>query len=225
LAFDFHTHTFLSDGELLPVELIRRAMVNGYEALAITDHASASNLERIIEEVRKDCDLAKSQWDFTVLVGVELTHCPASSISELATRAKRVGADIVVVHGETVAEPVEPGTDRAAVESPDVDILAHPGFITLEEAKIAAERGVFLEITRRRGHSLTNGHVAQIARQAGALLLVNTDSHSPSDLLNDSIARIVALGAGLSEEEAEQTLRRNPLTLLERVAERRKVRI
>ena len=37
--YDFHAHSFFSDGELLPMELIRRAVVKGYTALAITDHA------------------------------------------------------------------------------------------------------------------------------------------------------------------------------------------
>ncbi|MDO8682882.1 MAG: histidinol phosphate phosphatase domain-containing protein [Armatimonadota bacterium] len=217
MAYDFHTHTFLSDGELLPAELIRRAIVNGYEAMAITDHASAANMEWLIDAIRRDCDLAADKWGFTVLPGVELTHCPANSIADLAARAKRAGAAIVVVHGETVVEPVEPGTNRAAMESPDVDILAHPGFITLEEARIAASRGAFLEITCRKGHSLTNGHVAKIAGKAGASLLVNTDTHSPSDLLNDTFARTVALGAGLSEKEVERTLRVNPKTLLSRI--------
>ena len=38
--YDFHTHTFLSDGVLSPIELIRRALVRGYKAMAITDHVS-----------------------------------------------------------------------------------------------------------------------------------------------------------------------------------------
>lgn len=218
MAYDFHMHTFLSDGELAPTELIRRAMVNGYEAMAITDHASAANMESLIDQIRRDSDLAKAKWDFTVLPGVELTHCPASSIAELAAGAKSLGAAIVVVHGETVVEPVESGTNRAAVECPDVDILAHPGFITLEEAEIATARGCLLEITCRRGHSLTNGHVVQIARVAQAKLVVNTDAHAPSDLLTDSFARTVAFGAGMTELEMEYALRKNPQALLARIA-------
>ncbi|HVO39844.1 MAG TPA: PHP domain-containing protein, partial [Spirochaetia bacterium] len=45
---DLHTHTFLSDGELGPAELVRRAEQIGYRALGITDHADASNLDDII---------------------------------------------------------------------------------------------------------------------------------------------------------------------------------
>ena len=49
MLYDFHTHTFLSDGVLLPIELIRRAAVAGYTAVAVTDHASAGNLSHVLE--------------------------------------------------------------------------------------------------------------------------------------------------------------------------------
>ena len=47
--YDFHTHTFLSDGVLTPVELIRRAHVAGYRVIAITDHVGPGNLEPCAE--------------------------------------------------------------------------------------------------------------------------------------------------------------------------------
>jgi predicted metal-dependent phosphoesterase TrpH len=43
--YDFHTHTFLSDGVLSPIELIRRALVRGYKAIGVTDHVGVGNLE------------------------------------------------------------------------------------------------------------------------------------------------------------------------------------
>ncbi|MDD3398505.1 MAG: PHP domain-containing protein, partial [Candidatus Methanomethylophilaceae archaeon] len=50
---DFHTHTLISDGELLPSELARRAMILGHEAIAITDHIDFTNVERAVDEVLK----------------------------------------------------------------------------------------------------------------------------------------------------------------------------
>ena len=92
---------------------------------------------------------------------------------------------------------------RAALEA-GVDLLAHPGFITLDEARLAAEQGVLLELSSRGGHSLTNGHVAKMARAAGALLSVDSDAHEPEDFLSAAMAERVALGAGLSMEEYQQ---------------------
>lgn len=214
--YELHTHSFLSDGELLPSELIRRAYTRGCIAIAITDHADASNLERVVKELVK---LAREQSDnlpITFIPGVEITHVSPPLIPRLARKAKELGAGIVVVHGETIMEPVCPGTNRAAVECPDVDILAHPGFITVEEGALAAENGIYLEISARKWHCLTNGHVVKIARLTGAKLLVNSDAHSPGDLMDPELAKKVAMGAGLEGEELEFTLISNPANLVEK---------
>jgi len=141
---------------------------------------------------------------------------PAASIPELARRAKELGADHVVVHGESPVEPVEPGTNLAAATCPDVDILAHPGLLTAEEAAAAAETGVFVEITAKSGHSLGNGRVAQVCRETGARMILNSDSHVPEQILTAEFARTVALAAGLTEAELPDVLERHPQELLRR---------
>ena len=213
---DLHTHSFFTDGVLLPSEICRRAVVMGYSALAITDHADASNLESILEKLTRFAEEQGRFFPLTFIPGVELTHCPPETIAGLARRARRLGAALVNVHGETPVEPTAPGSNRAAVECPHVDILVHPGFITQEEARLAAENGVYLEITSRRGHSLTNGHVAQVARSAGAKLVVNTDTHTPSDMMDQAMARKVAAGAGLTPDEVEAATVTHPGELVQR---------
>lgn len=197
---DLHTHTIFSDGELIPSELVRRAEVLGYRAIGITDHADYTNIEHILSCVSK-AKYMEEVLDIRIIVGAELTHVPPPKIGPLASLARRLGAEIVVVHGETPVEPVRPGTNRAALEA-DVDILAHPGFITLEEAELARENNVCLEITSRRGHNITNGHVVRLAKLAGAKMIVNTDSHAPGDLISSKRAVEIAMGAGLTHEEA-----------------------
>ena len=214
MLFDFHTHTFLSDGVLSPIELIRRAVSNGYTAIAVTDHAGINDQERILDILVKECAEATENMGITAVPGVELTHVPPHRIAEAARRAKANGAKIVLVHGETIKEPVAKGTNRAALESPDVDILVHPGMITEEEADIARRAGVYLEISARAGHSLTNGHVARTATAAGASLVVDSDSHAPGDLLTGELARQLVIGAGLSEQEFTPILETNPMALL-----------
>ncbi|HOI14645.1 MAG TPA: histidinol phosphate phosphatase domain-containing protein [Methanoculleus sp.] len=203
--YDLHTHTGLSDGELLPTELLRRAAVLGYDTLAITDHADASNLAHLVEAVGK-CRESARCYGVDLLVGVELTHVPPSLIPAFAYEAKRLGADIVVVHGETVVEPVTPGTNRAACTCEYVDVLAHPGLIAVEDVRAAREHGVALEITSRAGHNRTNGHVVRVAREAGCQLVVDSDTHAPSDLMSKEARWVVALGAGLTEAESREAL-------------------
>ena len=194
---DLHTHSLFSDGVLVPSELVRRAIMKGYEAIAITDHADASNLDFTIPRVRATCKELNRRWKITALPGIELTHIPPETFADLTERARSLGAAIVVAHGETLVEPVHPGTNRAAIEA-RVDILAHPGLISKAEAELAAKNNVYLEITSRKGHSLSNGHVAKIAVEAGAKLVIDTDTHEPGDLITDELAQDFLLGAGLS---------------------------
>jgi putative hydrolase len=214
---DFHTHTSLSDGELSPIEVIRRAQVNDYSTVALTDHVATGEMKRVIQEIVNICSLARKNWNILAIPGVELTHLPAKAIPEAARMAKELGAWIVVVHGETIVEPVEEGTNLAALSSPHVDILAHPGLLAPEEAALAAQKGIFLEISVRKGHSLTNGHVARLALQAGAKLLVNSDAHGENDLLTEDFAFNVARGCGLDDDTAGKVLDDNPEILIQKI--------
>ena len=213
--FDFHTHTFLSDGVLAPVELIRRAHVAGYRVMAITDHVGHGNLEFILKTLIKDCEAASKRWDILALPGVEITHTPKDDIDYLARAARELGAKVVNVHGETINEPVEPGTNHAAVSSDHVDVLAHPGLIRPEDASLAASNGIFLEVSARKGHGMANGHVVRMAKSAGARMVLDSDAHEPGDLLTPAYAMKVARGAGLDEEEARALLEDGPRAFLE----------
>ena len=197
---DLHTHTTFSDGELIPAELARRAAKAGYTGLAVTDHADQSNMYLIIENMLRFAAEAGPYLDLSLVVGVELTHVPPPLIPGLIAEARRAGAMLVVVHGETIVEPVLRGTNLAAIEG-GADVLAHPGLITVEEARLAAEKGVHLEITTRKGHSLCNGHVAAMARTCGARLVIDNDAHAPGDLVSGDMRRMVALGAGMTFDE------------------------
>ena len=213
---DFHMHTTMSDGELLPMELIRRAAASDHRAVALTDHTSFSTMESVIKSAARDCEKA-SAWGIEAIPGVELTHVPVRYMDEAVRKSRRAGAEIIVIHGETPVEPVEKGTNHEAVSNPDVDILAHPGMIEIDDVELARKNGVFLEISCRRGHSLANGHVAMLARDAKARLLVNTDAHAPEDLSSMAFANTVARGAGLLPEEVRAALVGSPEELLKKV--------
>ncbi len=210
---DLHSHTFFSDGELVPAEHLRRVEFMGYQAIAITDHADSSNLDFIVPRIVQAAKDLNRYSSTKLIPGLELTHVPPGMIEELTITARKLGAKIVVVHGETIVEPVPPGTNLAAIKA-RVNILAHPGFITEEEATAAATMGVYLELSGRKGHSLTNGHVAKMAARANAKLLVNSDAHGPSDFLSAEMADQVALGAGLAAQDI-LSIHQNRATLLD----------
>ncbi|MBI5676012.1 MAG: histidinol phosphate phosphatase domain-containing protein [Nitrospirae bacterium] len=212
---DLHTHSLLSDGELLPTELIRRAYITGYTALAITDHVDSSNMDFVIPRIVEAINEIAEHVQIKVIAGAELTHVPPKLIGKLVERARGLGAKLIVVHGETVAEPVTPGSNRAGIES-GADILSHPGLITKEDALKALENGVALEITSRKGHSISNGHVFRVAMETGAMLVVNSDAHAPEDLITPYRAKIVLRGAG-AEENALEGIFANSQKIIERI--------
>jgi putative hydrolase len=199
---DLHTHTFFSDGELVLSELIRRAEAIGYEAIALTDHVDSSNIDLVIPRIVSAISRIKSYISLEAIPGAEITHVPPQLIPDLVKEARHLGARLVVVHGETLVEPVKPGTNRAAIEA-GADILAHPGIISEEDLLFAKDKGVTLEITSRKGHSLSNGYVAREAMRFGVPLCMNTDAHSPSDLVTSDFARKILIASGVDADRIE----------------------
>ncbi len=186
---DLHTHSLFSDGVLLPSELVYRAKVKGYSAIALTDHGDFSTFDFVIPRIKRITAPLSNHYALRVIAGIEITYVPPALIAQAVRRCRTLGAGIVVVHGETPAETVPPGTNRAAILA-GTDVLAHPGPITDEEVKLAAQRGICLEITTRAGHNAANKHVAKLALKHGAKLVLDTDTHAPGDLLTkEKLAR------------------------------------
>jgi histidinol phosphatase-like PHP family hydrolase len=209
---DLHTHSFFSDGELIPSELIRRAEVIGYKAIAITDHVDSSNIDLVVPRIVSALKKLKGFISIEAIPGAEITHVPPQIIHELVKEARHLGAKIVVVHGQTIVEPVAPGTNRAAIE-------AHPGIISEEDLLLAKEKGVVLEITSRKGHSLSNGYVAKEAMRFGVPLCINTDTHSPSDLITKETAISILLASGIEKNRIDSIFE-NSKTLVEKALRR-----
>lgn len=217
MRYEFHSHTILGDGELLPIELIRRAYVLEHKAIAITEHVSIGNCERIIKEVKKECELAEKNWDIIAICGVEITHVPKKEIGKVVKMARKFGAELIVVHGETIVEPVEKGTNEIVLNNPEVDILAHPGFLTIDEGEKAKKNNIFIELSARKGHCLINGHVAKIGEITKVNFIVNTDAHSSNDLINNEFAIKIAMASGLNEEKAKKIVIENPKLVMKRI--------
>ena len=212
---DLHTHTLLSDGVLLPAEMVQRASYAGYRAIALTDHVDMSNIDFVVPRLVEAATALNVHSELRVIPGAEITHVPPALVVGMVEQARSLGAGIVVVHGETIAEPVIPGSNRAGIEA-GADILSHPGMISIEDATLAREKGVAIEITARKGHSLSNGHVAKTAMMAGAVMVVNTDAHAPEDLISLERAKTVLRAAGIPEENIE-TILLNSQKLVEKV--------
>lgn len=197
---DLHTHTFLSDGVLIPSEMVCRALAAGYKTIGLSDHVDFSNMDLVIPRLVAVSKILAREYKIQVIPGAELTYVPPRLISRAIVTAKKLGAKIVLVHGETVVEPVPEGTNHAAIAA-KADILAHPGMITKEDVRLACKNKVYLELTTRRGHCQGNKHVASLAKTFGAKLVLNTDAHEPQDLLTVSMLKKTLKQASLTNED------------------------
>lgn len=215
MVIDLHTHTLLSDGELVPAELAQRAAERGYRAIGLTDHVDMATIDHVAPIIVKAARELSICMDIIVIAGVEITHVPPGLISQVASYARELGIELVVAHGETLVEPVIKGTNKAALQSA-IDILAHPGLITEDEAAMAKKAGICLELSARKGHSLSNGHVARIAKKCGASLIVGSDAHGPGDLLSAEFYNDIVFGAGLDSDDLLE-IRANSETVLKRI--------
>lgn len=212
---DFHSHSYLSDGASSATDMWNEAEALDHRALALTDHLSLEDPRPLLDRLHREAQA----WDgkgFLPIVGVELTKVPPRRIAQAARAARKAGAEIVIVHGETIVENVPAGTNRAALESGTIDVLAHPGLLDRRDAELAKDNSVVLEISARRGHSLCNGHVVRLALEVGADLVVDSDAHDPAQLVPMEMARRVALGAGVPESRLDRVLASTPAALVRR---------
>jgi len=200
MLVDLHSHSTLSDGTLTIEAMVAMAEQRGYDAYAVTDHAMGglNNHRDMAAAVRSEIDRLSRHTRVQLFAGVELSDYPPDRIARAASDARDAGAQVIVVHGECVSMKVEPGTNQAAVRSLDVDILAHPGLLSEQDAAEARRHDVYIELSARQGHCLANGHVYQVVRQAGAHVVVDSDAHDAEGLLSAEKVAVVVCGAGAS---------------------------
>lgn len=202
--YSLHCHSLLSDGVLLPSEVAVRYASFGYKVIAITDHADYSNIDFVTHAILKFTEhWPKDSKIIKVLPGIELTHLPPEQFKPLAKYARKKGIKVIVGHGETLVEPVIKGTNRAALEA-DIDILAHPGLISDADVKLAKKKGIFLEVTTRKGHRDTNLHVVERALKFQAKLILDIDSHDPEDVVSLEELISIARQSGLSQKDIDK---------------------
>lgn len=210
---DMHVH--VGDGGLLPAEAIRLARVAGYRAAVLVCRADSATLSQLFPWLLQMCRHYSLYAGVDAFPGVELVHVPPQVLYEVVAEARALGANFVGVHGESPCGNVEVGTNMAAIQA-GADVLFHPGLITAEDAKFAAEHGVALEITSAPRHSLANAHVAAMAEAAGGGLVFGSNAKHPGEFVNAELYDATLDGALLSTQ-ARQALQATTDALLQRL--------
>jgi histidinol phosphatase-like PHP family hydrolase len=215
-VFDFHTHTTISDGHAGPMEMARRCQQNGYAAYVCSDHVDESTVERRVPEIVAACLQVLGELGIASIPAVEVTRVAPERVAKVAAKARSLGARLVVVHGETLGDFPQPGLNLAATSCRDVDILGHPGLLSQREAEQARDNQIHLEISAAGLHGLTNGHVAKVALEAGAPLVLDSDAHRPESLLTSERAAQLLAGSGLTPARVALVATEAPWAVLAR---------
>jgi histidinol phosphatase-like PHP family hydrolase len=212
--YDLHVHSDISDGRLTALEMAIQAQARHYSVLGFAEHVGIGNIPRVVEALTAACATIRQRYGLAAVPGVEITRMPRLAIADVARRCKQAGAVLVTVHGESPGDQPQPGVNLAAIEAPDVDILAHPGLLSDEEGRRAAATSTYLELSGGAWHAVANPWVARIALNCGAALLLGSDAHDAETLMTVERADAAVRALGLGAQMVQEITQDNPRKLL-----------
>ena len=199
---DLQMHSTWSDGKNTLREMVEACRDRGYEYLAITDHSRAVTVAGGLqpEEVReqwKEIETLRSQVEGIHLFrSLEIDILKDGSLDMPDDILRELDLVLISVHSFMTMGKTEM-TDRVlkALEHPEVDILAHPTGRILnrrepfemdvdEVLRAAARLEVAVELNAHPSRLDLHDGFLRRARELGAKVAVNTDSHSVQELTN-----------------------------------------
>ncbi|MBI2322208.1 MAG: DNA polymerase/3'-5' exonuclease PolX [Chloroflexi bacterium] len=194
---ELHAHTDWSDGGASLEAMAEAARARGYAYLAITDHsrsravAGGLSVERVREQRAAIAALKARYAPFSILAGSEVDIRADGTLDYDDETLAAFDFVVASVHSG-FAQSRDVMTQRLlnALAHPAVDVLGHPsgrligkreGYELDVEAVIAAaaRHGKALEINSQPDRLDVRDTVARRAHEAGVLLCVATDAHSP----------------------------------------------
>jgi DNA polymerase (family 10) len=198
---DLHTHSTWSDGNVTIRQMAQACREKGYEYFAVTDHSKALamanglNAQRLREQAKEIAEVQADFPDVKIFRGVECDIMRDGSLDLDDEILHELDIVVASVHSAfNLDEAAQTARVIKAVSHPAVDILAHPTGRVLGvrpaydldiPAVIEAARAsnTTLEINASERLDLKDEH-ARLARDAGVLLAIDSDAHSPRMLPN-----------------------------------------
>jgi DNA polymerase (family 10) len=202
LRGDLHAHTIATDGRNTIREMASSARAAGLEYLAITDHsrrlAMAKGLDskRLFEQLDEIDRLNGTPIGVTLLKGIEVDILEDGTLDLPERDLSRLDLVVGAVHSHFGLSR-DKQTERIlrAMDGRYFTILAHASGRIINERppyevdmprviRHARDRGCYLELNANPVRlDLTDIH-CQMAKDAGVLVSINSDSHSVFDLSN-----------------------------------------
>jgi len=207
---DLHMHTAASDGTGSIGELVAAAVKKGYEYIGITDHSASLKVARglspelLLKRIKEIEALNKNLKGFRVLCGSEVDIKPDGTLDYNDGLLSRLDYAIGSVHTSFGMKKTDM-TKRVirAFKSGNMKIFGHPTGRLLNERepyeidmseiiKAAAGEGVALELSASPYRLDLTDINCRAAREKGALVCINTDSHAIGELDNMKYGVITA---------------------------------
>jgi ribonuclease P/MRP protein subunit RPP1 len=210
--YDLNVHS-RPDGESTIEELTALAKHFGYTGLAITNHSNNGV-----------APMAAGTEDFEIFRGIEIVATSPSKLHGLIGKYRK-NVDVLIVHGGN--EDI----NRAAVENPNVDILAHPQMgrhsgLNHILAKSASENNVAIEFNLdaiikgrggRRVQTLSNFRTnLNIARKYDVPMILTSNASSYFDLRAPREMIAIAGLFGMNKDEASSALSATAAGIIEK---------
>jgi DNA polymerase (family 10) len=216
LAGALHCHSQYSDGRATIVEMADAARARGLRYLGVSDHSQSNTyaggltreaIERQHEEIDALNDAYRAAGvDFRLLKGIEADILPCGRLDYDAEFLDRFDFVIGSIHTRFGMNERQM-TDRVlkALDDPHLTVLGHPtGRLLLTREPYAIDMravaakatavGVAIELNADPHRLDIDWRACRLAREAGALVSIGPDAHSPQGLDH------LALGVGIARK-------------------------
>lgn len=197
---DLHMHTTWSDGAFTIEEMVNAARAKGYSYMAITDHSKSLVVAKGLDEEklrrqREEIDKLNEKYDdITIFAGVEMDILADGRLDFDDDTLENLDFVIASIHSAfsqnrgKIMKRLE-----AAMESPHVDLIAHPagriigrrpGYDVDVERLIerAADTNTALELNANPNRLDLTAKWLRLAQKKGVVLSINTDAHYQNGL-------------------------------------------
>jgi DNA polymerase (family 10) len=220
---DLHSHTVASDGHFTIEEMAVAARDLGYEYLAVTDHSATHGFGNDVspDALRRQIELVRAAdarlEGIRVLAGSEVNILPDGSLDYEDDLLAELDWIVASVH-TAFSTPEREMTERmvTAVRHPLVDAIGHPTGRLIEKRQpyaidldaviaAAADAGTMLEINANPLRRDLSDGFARAAAKAGVAIVIDSDAHRTSTLLNMRWGVATARRAWLSAEQVANT--------------------
>ena len=221
---DLHMHSTWSDGKASVEEMARACEARGYRYLAMSDHSPALAMvggitpERAVDQWEEIARVQEGLDGITIFKSLEVDILRDGSLDMTDEVLETLDLVLVSVHSLMEMDRVLM-TDRviAAIQHPQVDILAHPTGrllarrepfqLEMEEVLQAArDLGVAVEINANPNRLDLNDVHAHRAKELGVKVCISTDAHSVQRLDHMSYGVDQARRAWLNKGDVLNTM-------------------